>query len=746
MMRLSPRLQQILEQSLAGLVLGVIVFYTYAFFVIAPYSGFHWNSDGQVEEIFVPSPLQIGDVMLQIGPLTMPEIYLDIRQSIFLGLQPGDLISIRFQRDGLTQTIQYKFPGYNLAEFLRRLSGQWWLAFVFWFFGLITLLALRPKDTRWRLFLAFNFLMAFCFATSTASEHHLLESAVLLRMGIWLSLPVYLHLHWVLPRPVASLPKIVWPVLHLGGVAFALAELLQLPHPGLYSIGFTFAVFGSVLILLGRVIFKKGQRKQSSLLLLAAMLALLPSALTSMKLLAETGVYPLFFLPILPAAYLYSAYHRQLSGLEIRGNRLVSLYLFLLVSGLGMMLLIPLADDFLNIPTGILFVGVFFNLLIVVVVIFTYKPFQHFVEKRLLHIPMSRTEMLENFPGQIAASPDTATLIRLVQREILPSLLIHQSLLLDCRDELLVVIDAVGVPPESIPYYPDLPTLLSLKQERLSANDHNSHPFYGWIRLVLPLAVGQKVVGVWVLGRRDPDDDYSPNDVAALQALASQMAIALNHITQTDHLHALYQANIDRRENERADLARELHDNVLNQMAVLKMEFDKISLSTDFLQHWDDTILNLREVVSGLRPAILNYGLYVALKALVDDLNDRTNENPLLVLDIPESDIRYDLQMEQHLYRIVQQACENALQHARANTIRLHGQLEPGRVSLMIEDDGVGFEPGQQLDLNGWLANKHYGVAGMFERAALVSANLQIYSTPQRGARVQILWAHNNHR
>jgi len=85
-------------------------------------------------------------------------------------------------------------------------------------------------------------------------------------------------------------------------------------------------------------------------------------------------------------------------------------------------------------------------------------------------------------------------------------------------------------------------------------------------------------------------------------------------------------------------------------------------------------------------------------------------------------------------------ACQNALQHAKAKAIRITGSLEPEQAELVVEDDGVGFAVREHLDLVGLLANKHFGLAGMHERAALIGAKMAIESVPGRGTRVRVIW------
>jgi two-component system sensor histidine kinase DegS len=109
-------------------------------------------------------------------------------------------------------------------------------------------------------------------------------------------------------------------------------------------------------------------------------------------------------------------------------------------------------------------------------------------------------------------------------------------------------------------------------------------------------------------------------------------------------------------------------------------------------------------------------------------------------LEIPASQARHDPQLEQHLFRIVQQAGLNAVRHARARTLRIHGVVEADLIDLTVEDDGSGFEAGERLDIAGLLASRHFGLAGMLERAALIGAEAQIDSAPGRGTRGRVRW------
>jgi two-component system sensor histidine kinase DegS len=137
---------------------------------------------------------------------------------------------------------------------------------------------------------------------------------------------------------------------------------------------------------------------------------------------------------------------------------------------------------------------------------------------------------------------------------------------------------------------------------------------------------------------------------------------------------------------------------------------------------------------------MLNYGLQAGIQELADDLIQRIGERPEIQVTLPPSEARYPPRVEEHLFRITQQACENALQHAEAEFLFIEGRLEPETVTLSVMDDGVGFDAGDKLNLNQLLADHHYGIAGMIERAALIGAQVKVASKSGQGTRVYISW------
>ncbi len=147
----------------------------------------------------------------------------------------------------------------------------------------------------------------------------------------------------------------------------------------------------------------------------------------------------------------------------------------------------------------------------------------------------------------------------------------------------------------------------------------------------------------------------------------------------------------------------------------------------------------LRNMIDGLRPSALNFGLWQALDDLFNEFIDRS-EHTVVEFNLPATNLHFDPDVELHLYRIVQEAVTNAVRHARASRINLSGSLRSDRVELIVADDGLGFGSRDATDLPRALAGRHFGIANMIERSQLIGAQVRIDTSPGSGTRVNILW------
>ncbi|MBL8062338.1 MAG: hypothetical protein JNK32_04920 [Anaerolineales bacterium] len=736
-MQKSPRTQDsTLELLISLAVVLVLLLYTYGILIAAPYQGFYFNPTSGVITSFYgegTTSLQEGDILERIGDITLKQFKADRRLVFFEGVQPGDIIEIAILRNGKPLVVQWVFPGFNLREFTSRLFNSWMLAYIFWLAGLAAQLLIRPRDLRRRLFVIANYLVALFLVSGALSSWHLWESSTLLHALTWLMMPVFLHLHWVFPRPIRNLPNLFWSFLY--GVAFLLAagEILHMLGRNLYALGFAIALLGSILLLFAHLFIQKEERQTIRLLLLSILIAFSASIAVAIAqafgVILNLGWFTVYSMPFMPLAYFYLINRRQLGGMETRVNSIISTYTFLILLGLAFfILLVSFAQTSLAEEAWVILAP----LLAFVASITTavYLPrFQTFLNQRLFGIKLPYQNLTQTYSSRIAVSTTLPSLLALLKEQVFPSLLIRQYVFLKTSEKNLSVLLAQDIPEDSF----DFDSLTQKAGHYIP----NLPPDEGWLRLILPLKLGDVTLGFWLLGKRDPDDLYPLVEIPILQSLADQTAIALSNILQAEQLRSLYQSDIEQIEYERKRISRDLHDDVLNQLAAMRNSLNQKTLPPAFLSTYDDLKQRLRHIINDLRPPMLDQGLAYALTEYVEDLREKNND-VRIVLDLQASEEKLPEKIEEHFFHIVREACENALRHAHARTLTVAGTIAPDHADLSIEDDGDGFDV--NTDLNVLRATSHFGLLSMKERTHLAGAEINFQSDPKRGTKIQILW------
>lgn len=755
MTEVNRQLDDMLGQGLVVLALAILIFFSYAYFTQVPYAGFNFNR-GRIHAVYVTAApgagLHVGDELVQVGSIPWTRFAADLRQTLFDGVEPNQVVPILVRRDAELVSVPWLFPGFNRRQFLARLFSAWWLPYVFWTFAAVTALFVRPKDGRWRLLLAFNLLTAIWLAAGSGpSGWHVWNSAIVLRAAIWLSLPVYWHLHWLFPDPLRPLPGAAPVLAYLGGGTLAVLEWFQGLPQNAYLTGFILALAGSLTLLIAHAIFRPEQRRHLALLVKIAALVILPAMGVVVAGLfggdLRWASLVLVGLPFVPGAYLYAVYHRQLGKLQLRANRLVALYAYLILVAPVVAILVTLLAGVFDFSGAPVLVGLAVAVTTGILTVVAFPPFARFIERHVLGMPLPPASLLEKYAVRIATRLEKDSLVKLLRDEVLPSLLVRRSaIVLGNGGHTPSVLIRLGVEQADLPGQGDIPALLAQAGVfRPAGPDRDGPQPSPWVRLILPLTLGEEPIGLWLLGRRDPDDFYSQAEIPTWQALAAQTAVAITNIVQAENLHALYQANIDREERARTNLALALHDEILAQVTAIALFVDKESVPPQFHQTLEALMARCREIIYGLRPATLDYGLPAALRDLADSLAGRSQSDVTIQFDLPATaSQRYPARVEQHLYHIVQQAVENALKHASAQTVCIGGRFEAEQVTLFVEDDGKGFSVGEPFDVSGFLARKQFGLAGMIERARLIGAGIQIISSPGRGTQIRVLWSCSN--
>lgn len=768
MAKLSTRTLFSPEVAISLVIFVIILFWSYAHFFKIPYAGIRYMPpDGEIVTIYANSPtgdpLKVNDKLVQIGRLAWEDYYPDeINKTIFADLKPGDTIPLTVLRDGQLQTLSYVLPGPNRNEVIARLFHNWWPPYLFWFFGTATLIFVRPKDERRLLLAAFDYAIAVWLAVGGLSVYNIWKSPQVFASAMWLFLPIALHFNWAFPHSLKRLPTAIWVVIYLIGIGFAIRVWLVPSTINSYPIAALLAIMGGLLLTALHVIYQPRERRRMVLLLVSVALAIAPAILLNILRLTNRNNYylqelALWVLPLIPLMFFFTVYRQQMGGMELRANRAITLILFGVILFTVTLILITTSNLIFTDAGAHLSFSLFLTILIGLASALLYPNFQSWVERKLLGMPLPPTSLMETYTSRISTSLDTGQLASLIRDEILPSLLIRQAAVLRLKgvedensDQPLKPILLEDISPSVLPKTSEiLPLLEQAETYRVPTDGSDRNSICPWVRLVLPLAAEGRIIGLCLLGRRDPDDYYAANEIPTLKAIMDQTALALVNIEQAERLHAFYQADIDRQEEERKSLARELHDDVLGQLAMLAMSVDERLAGENFSTAYQTSVQRIREIISGLRPGLLSYGLYAALDELSDDTASQIG------IQLPKSaetevdftlqynTIRYPPEVELHLYRIIQQACKNAVKHAQSNRITISGQLEPGYVDLRVSDDGVGFSGDTKIDLAELLIKKHFGLAGMYERAALIGAEVQITTARGQGTMVRVVWRDN---
>jgi PAS domain S-box-containing protein len=195
-------------------------------------------------------------------------------------------------------------------------------------------------------------------------------------------------------------------------------------------------------------------------------------------------------------------------------------------------------------------------------------------------------------------------------------------------------------------------------------------------------------------------------------------------------------------EDERRRIARELHDQLGQQLTALRLTLETLkaqSVERTELRVQVETLVELARQLDEeigfrlreLRPSVVeDVGLRVALTNYVHAWSKHF-AIPARLHTTTATDERMTPEIETTLYRLAQEALNNVAKHARAGHVDVVLARTGGSLSLIIEDNGVGF------DVAGLeKSRQRLGLIGMRERAALVDADLQIESTPGRGTTI----------
>lgn len=206
---------------------------------------------------------------------------------------------------------------------------------------------------------------------------------------------------------------------------------------------------------------------------------------------------------------------------------------------------------------------------------------------------------------------------------------------------------------------------------------------------------------------------------------------------------------ISTQEEERKRIARELHDDTLQDLSAALMRIDMCKLfphqiSPQKVAEVHSIVLHaqegLRAIIQNMRPSLLDdLGLYAAIRSLLDmHIGGKGTQYFITMNNV--ADIRFRPEVEITLFRVIQEAVANIARHSHAENVFVIFRVKDNIIHVEIEDDGVGFDTdaigaGGIHDMS---SRRGLGILGMKERTFLINGKIDVCSLPGLGTRIII--------
>jgi PAS domain S-box-containing protein len=272
---------------------------------------------------------------------------------------------------------------------------------------------------------------------------------------------------------------------------------------------------------------------------------------------------------------------------------------------------------------------------------------------------------------------------------------------------------------------------------------------------------GRRATDYTVTGLRDDGERFpiegsisranggAPFYTVVMRDVSDRHRVAEKLTRSNDQLRQLSAALQTIREEERTHIARELHDDLGQLLASLRMDLTLLqnadgtpSESLRLMRGMEDNLLtaitSLRRIATNLRPRALDEGgLYFALQGLRDDFVERYAIPTTLLAD--EAELRLDDAASTAIFRIVQEALTNIARHAQATRVMMNLFRLNSDLLITIRDDGRGIRPEDMEKA------ESLGLIGMRERVWAMKGDITIGSDEPQGTRIDIVLPLHDH-
>jgi signal transduction histidine kinase/DNA-binding NarL/FixJ family response regulator len=258
----------------------------------------------------------------------------------------------------------------------------------------------------------------------------------------------------------------------------------------------------------------------------------------------------------------------------------------------------------------------------------------------------------------------------------------------------------------------------------------------------VPLQWRGRIIGACIVFSRDERRSFGPDDAELLQLFAKHAAIALANARM--HEAAEERARAEAATAERDRLLAEVHDTLAQRLVSVRVHIDSAADAARGLAGGGAVAAHLREAGAAARDALAEARLTL-LGLAASPLDGRTLDAALRAEaawaeSIGRLEVRFvsagapvalDGRLSREVLRAGREALTNIVRHAQARSVRLGLLYEPGAVTLLVQDDGQGFDPtSESLD-------DRYGLRAMTERARELGATVDVDSVAGWGTRIR---------
>jgi signal transduction histidine kinase len=205
---------------------------------------------------------------------------------------------------------------------------------------------------------------------------------------------------------------------------------------------------------------------------------------------------------------------------------------------------------------------------------------------------------------------------------------------------------------------------------------------------------------------------------------------------------AAYQEQV--KEGERKRIAREIHDDLGQNLMALRIDVSILQARTSTthpllnekvklaLHHIDDTIKAVRTIINNLRPSVLDLGLHAAIEWQINEFSRRTGIACQIVKNDAAMDFELDDQRATALFRILQESLTNVARHAQATRVDVELQRQTDEFVMRILDNGVGIFPSCRRKPNS------FGLLGIGERVSMLGGKFSVEGESGKGTVLSI--------